>query len=87
MLEGAVNVAMDVSASFNLTDGPSVCIHEYVIWSPSGSLLAEPFKVTAYPSFTVWFRPALATGGRLICLIVIVTPAGVTGSTFIICNS
>ena len=29
---------------------------------PSGSLLAEPFKVTVIPEVAVWFDPAFAVG-------------------------
>ena len=32
---------------------------------PSASLLAVPLSVTVAPTFTVWFAPALATGGVL----------------------
>jgi hypothetical protein len=68
IFEGAVNVTIDVSASFNSTLQPSVCTHEYVTGSLLGSVLALPAKVTAYLSFTVYFRPALSRGGQLICL-------------------
>src|SRR6476646_9584081 len=53
MLEGAVNVAISLSAPVKLTDGPAVCIHEYLIGSPSGSLLPLPSNETTYPAFTV----------------------------------
>ncbi len=47
-----------------LPAGLEVRVHKNVSGLPSGSLDAEPFKVTLAPKATVWSGPALATGGR-----------------------
>src|SRR5437899_554461 len=60
---GALNVGLAVLALDNVTVGPTICIHEYVNASLSGSELDEPSSVTDEPSLIVWSGPALAIGG------------------------
>ena len=63
VMAGATNEGVGVLAPVSVTDGPAVCVQEYVSGSPSGSELAVPSSATTIPGLAVWSGPASATGG------------------------
>ena len=62
LVVGAVNFGLIILESVSVTGYPAVWIQEYVIMSPSTSLLWEPSRDTIESSFTLWSIPAFATG-------------------------
>jgi len=49
LASGAVNDGLDVVAPDNVTGGPAVCVHAYVMESSSGSVDSVPSRVTGSP--------------------------------------
>ena len=73
----AVNVGFTAPTLFSdavLPLGTELKLHLNVSGSPSTSVEPEPFSCTRVPTVTVWFGPALATGG--VFAVVILTVAG-----------
>ncbi len=74
--------ALGLESAALLPAGLVVRDQAYVSGLPSTSEEAEPLRVTVLPTATVWSGPALATGGLLSVVIVIVSAAELTKPSF-----
>src|SRR5262245_36512804 len=60
---GAVKLGVAAVGFMRVTAGPDTCVQLNASDSLSGSLDAEPSRLTAEPSLRVWSGPAFAIGG------------------------